>query len=224
MDFSGFGLYGKEGGAGFEGALEDLRRLLADIPDSGLKAAREKAGLSQSAVALKSRISQPHVSDIENGHRALTDDAARRIGAALGVAPEHLEAVETMAQLKYLATKSREGLDPRLLMDAALYLEERLPQNTFREELLDVLMTMLEEAIAEWRKGLETDEAEMRVATKSRQEGPRRDAYGRRINKPNAPQPLRDPYAATTETEPDEDGPRRDAQGRRLRKPNDPRR
>lgn len=207
MNLSGFGEYGKDDEGGYAEAMDELRRLLTDVHESAVKAARQEVGISQSRLALKTGYSQPHLSDIETGRRPLTSGAARKIATVLGVEARELEAAQVLVNLKSLG----DDLDAEVLLHSIMYLQERLPENSeHAEELLQTLLDLLEARVAE----LQTTRDTAGVAMKSKEQ-PRRDRDGRRKNKPYSP-----PEPAHQEPE---GAPRRDSRGRRLYKINDPR-
>ena len=66
---------------------DELCRLLGRCPLCYL---RQKAGLTQSALAKKAGLSQSYLAKVEAGERKLSKTAAGKIAQALGVAPEKL--------------------------------------------------------------------------------------------------------------------------------------
>ncbi len=173
-------------------------------PESALKAIREAAGKHQLTLANETGVSQGFISELESGRKPLTSATAAKLAPGLGVAPEELEAAETITSLHRAALKSE--VDPRQLLEATIDLSYSLPDNRVSDALIDALLSVLKHA-------LETFEEERGVAgvsTKSRDDRPRRDRQGRRPGKPHGFDP--GSYEA----------PRRDASGRRVNKPNDP--
>jgi transcriptional regulator with XRE-family HTH domain len=62
-------------------AAEAFARSLAGV----LKVAREESGLSQTELAARSGLSQPHVGYLEQGKRGTSADSLKRIAFALGI-------------------------------------------------------------------------------------------------------------------------------------------
>ncbi len=203
VDFSSKRLYGQ---AGYTPApLKRLRALLEECPDSAVKSFR--AGQPQVEVAAKSGISQAMLSSIETGARQLSPEIARSLAPVLGAEPSQLLAAEGISRLKRMALKSQ--LDPHVLLEMVLYLDEQLPESQFVDDLLAAMLEALEGALAAHSQ--QHDEKPS-AALKS-QSG--RDIYGRRTEKPSV--------ALKTSSSEEPEGPRRDALGRRLNKPNAPR-
>jgi predicted transcriptional regulator len=69
--------------------LEEARRALGTVYDEGLvtlSGLRLKAGLSQSMLAERAQMSQPHIARIERGNTDPGTETVARIARALGVA------------------------------------------------------------------------------------------------------------------------------------------
>ena len=176
----------------------------AEVPASAVKSLREEAGLSQVSLAAKSGLSQALITAVEVGQRDLSMKSARAIAPALGADSDDLLLAEEISSLKRAAAKGR--LHPRTLFETIL--EMVYDDEELEEELLDALVSVLKQALDSYggtSKG---------VAAKSAAEdpeAPRRDAYGRRINKRH------DPRKA-------QGGVDRDSLGRNRNKRHDPRR
>jgi transcriptional regulator with XRE-family HTH domain len=67
-------------------AAESFARALAQV----LRAAREESGLSQTELATRSGLSQPHVGYLEQGKRGTSADSLKRIAFALGTTATEL--------------------------------------------------------------------------------------------------------------------------------------
>ena len=56
-----------------------------DLPGLALRGARGKEGLTQKELAERTGIPQRHISEMENGRRAIGKDRAKRLGEALSI-------------------------------------------------------------------------------------------------------------------------------------------
>lgn len=56
-----------------------------EIPGLALRGARGKEGLTQKELAERTGIPQRHISEMENGRRAIGKDRAKRLGEALSI-------------------------------------------------------------------------------------------------------------------------------------------
>lgn len=181
-----------------------LRSLLRDAPRSALKAARNAAGLSQSELAREAGIAQTQYADIEGGRRNLTPAMAKRLAAAMksleptlavGAAGdltgptltgENLEAAHLIGGVKRLAADDPDALSAEVLVELIRWLDARLPETEGAGDLLDALLSLLDERVKAYREQRALEKP-AKVATKSAQRAPDRDAFGRRRNKPNRP-------------------------------------
>jgi len=194
-----------------EEAMEALRKLLEDVPESPIRDLRARAGLKQSELAQKAKFAQQYVSDYETGRRPIPQAAAKSLGKALGVPASTLVAGQRLASLKAAVEVGQEP-DPELLLKLLLFLDQTLPEGEFLEELRATVVGAIEAAVQSYKGKKE-------VATKTRET---RDGFGRRkddplglglkANDPEAPKLGRNGRII------------RDAHGRVRHKPNTPRR
>ena len=67
-------------------AANAFAHALADV----LRSAREESGLSQTELAAKAGLSQPHIGYLEKGQRGTSADSLKRIALALGTTAAEL--------------------------------------------------------------------------------------------------------------------------------------
>lgn len=173
-----------------EAKLQNVRRLLAKMPVSAVKAVREQRGMSQSELVARvaelatqmggEGVKQGVLSDLERGRRSLTPDMADQLGPALGIEADKLLAMDVLGDVKLTAMKSADDLDPHFLVELIEYLDAVLPENDDADELLTAFMELAQERLAEYQARLA-----QRAALKSAYgEEERRDSLGRRRRKP----------------------------------------
>ncbi len=166
---------GYDGERGEEGvALQRLRALLDDVPESPIRSLREKR--SQVEVAAKAGMPQGLLSRLERGERNLTPEMASKLAPALGRTAEELEAAQRMGELREMSLKG-ERLDPREVVELFTFLYERLPETPESERLLSTLVEVVEELLAGYKQTVQ-------LASKSRKEEGTRDTFGRHRDKP----------------------------------------
>ena len=93
--------------------------------NQNVRAAREKAGLSQGELAREARVHPTYISHVERGKRALGGDALARVAEVLGVsvgflvhgdtAPEYRRAQDAIAQARRLSRTGEPGTAAELL-------------------------------------------------------------------------------------------------------------
>ena len=203
-------MFGSYTGRDTETALLALRELLDEVPSNPLRDLR--GDLHQEQLAAKSGYRQAAISDMERGRRNIGPEASRKLGKALGLHEDSLLVAGRLAALKEQLAQDQEPTAEELLQ-LTLFLEDKLPESEFKEELRALLVGAMEGAIARFKE-------EKQVATKSKKRT--RDAHGRRIDDPLG-LGLKSRRGEGDGRERGENGRvKRDASGRRIDKPMDP--
>lgn len=168
-------------------SLARLQKLLADgVPKSAIKSLR--AERTQANVSAKSGVSRPYLSQLEAGDKLLTSTTAQKLGPALGVTSGELELAEMLASTKRRALKGK--IDPHMLLEMVEQLSEQLPDNQLGERVLDAMVHILSDALAQYEPESPlsfSTESRARAAVKAARQTDRRDKRGVRLDKVHAP-------------------------------------
>lgn len=167
---------------------ERLADILGTVPDSteapGSVVRKLRGGQSQTEVALKSAVSQGHLSLVESGDKPLTADVARKLAPHLGVTPQRLQTMDQVGRLREAALKG--SVDPASLLMTIQDLSLDLPDDEVSDRLIDALLAVLKDALEHHDRH---QAAVSKAALKSAPTGPdsgTRDSLGRRRKKPHA--------------------------------------
>lgn len=114
-----------------------------DVPPSALKTLR--GSRHQTEIALKSGVSQAHISELETGKKWLTPRVSAKLAPVLGCETEELLATERVSALKRMADGGH--LDPDRLVVTIMDLAFVLPDARVSDDLIDSMLAVLNQAL-----------------------------------------------------------------------------